>query len=835
MKKLKLPSIRKIIVNHGILFGVLGIIAIGNYFIFYEQVQRNRFDATIINISGRQRLLLEQNALLIQSLMFAKTAQERANIKKELIDTIQLMESSHNALIHGDLSLDLPGILYPEIKSLYFDSLLPVDTQVKNYINAVKTVLNLPSDQVDVDNPHVNYIQTTIAEKKLLSTLNSIVEAYKRISDENITKLNYLALGVLIFTFLILTLAIWFLIVPTINKLRLEEKFEDYAKELEISQNRFSGILSIAEDAIISVDRNENIILFNQGAETIFGYQHDEIIGKPLNTLIPKQFREAHHHHMKGFGKGQVVARRMGNRSEITALHKSGREFLAEASISHLKLENETIFTVMLRDITERIKIEKELRDTMQKANQANQAKTQFLANMSHEIRTPLNSIVGFSQILLNRSNSLSVPDDFKEYLENIMLSGKNLSELINNILDLSKIEAGKMGASEEALNLKLLVQGIYHINKAQALQKGILFTYDYASNLPTMIHSDRTKLNQIVMNLVSNAIKFTPKGKEVQLSVKRQKNLVVFQVMDHGIGIAKEHLAQIFDMFHQIDSSTVREFEGSGLGLAITKRMVELLGGRIEVESELNQGSVFTVSVPLTEASVEEESTDLSLHHFHFSKDNRILIVEDNPMNQTMMKALFSDLGLKIEIASDGKTAVEKTIKLQKFGQLPDLILMDIHMPGMDGLETTQQIRKSPECQDIPIVALSAYAFTQQEKAAHNVGIVDYLFKPLDVQKLMPILVKYLRQESGTPQSAALRLKPLPESIKDNLKQEFIVLSKIPPFLSNDVIQQVQKMRQLCNGYESPYEPVFAKIENAVYSRNSKQIPALIEEIVDV
>ncbi len=223
------------------------------------------------------------------------------------------------------------------------------------------------------------------------------------------------------------------------------------------------------------------------------------------------------------------------------------------------------------QDISELKRTEKTLKVAKKEAGSVSRTKTQFLANMSHEIRTPLNSIVGFSQILLKHLEAYGLPRKFTQYLETIKMVGNNLSELINNILDLSKIEAGKTSISFEPINLRLMVQGIYFINKTSALEKGVHFNYNFDQHVPGIIDSDRTKLNQILMNLVTNAIKFTPKDKEVRLMTSRDNNMIKFEVIDNGIGIPEERLSMIFDQFEQADGSITRDFAGTGLGLAIT------------------------------------------------------------------------------------------------------------------------------------------------------------------------------------------------------------------------------------------------------------------------
>jgi signal transduction histidine kinase/DNA-binding NarL/FixJ family response regulator len=378
----------------------------------------------------------------------------------------------------------------------------------------------------------------------------------------------------------------------------------------------------------------------------------------------------------------------------------------------------------------------KELEIEKQKAQEHTKLKSEFLANMSHEIRTPMNGIIGLSHLVLK--SDLNTKQ--KDYMQKIELSAKNLLGIINDILDFSKIEAGKLTIDKHDFDLVEIIDNLLTPIKIKAKEKNLQIIVEYDKRVDRYFFADSLRLSQILTNLLSNAVKFTHEG-SIKLNIKRvEDNRVLFEVIDTGIGLQKEQQSRLFDSFSQADSSISRKYGGTGLGLSISKQLVELMNGHIWVDSEYGKGSSFIFDVelqPIQNISYNNTNVD----EVDSISVSNVLIVEDNTINQDIILGIFKDSKIIADIANNGKDAIQKHSQNSY-----DLILMDIQMPIMDGVEATKRIREIDI--DTPIVAISANAMKDDIDRLKKIGVDEYITKPINIEKLNRVLLKYLDQD---------------------------------------------------------------------------------------
>ena len=382
-------------------------------------------------------------------------------------------------------------------------------------------------------------------------------------------------------------------------------------EDLRKSEARFAGILDIAPEAIISIDSAGRIQMFNQGAEAIFGYASDEVLEQNLDILLPVELRTRHVALVEAFNRAPEASRLMSRRAEIVGLRKDGSQFPAEASISKLDLGGEMLFTVLLRDITERKEVERAVLRGREEAEVANRAKSEFLANMSHELRTPLNAIIGFAEIIMDEVLGPVGNEKYRDYAKDINDSGQHLLEIINDILDLSKIETGQVALREEEIDVPEVVHGCLKLIGERAKSAGVDLIADFDTETYPVLLADRRMLKQILVNLLSNAVKFTPPGGRVTVSAHCDPAAgYTLTIADTGIGIAPDDIPKALARFAQVDARLDRRFEGTGLGLPLSKALVELHGGSLELESEVCVGTTVTIRFPAARVAPRKAAT---------------------------------------------------------------------------------------------------------------------------------------------------------------------------------------------------------------------------------
>ncbi|MBE9504411.1 MAG: PAS domain S-box protein, partial [Proteobacteria bacterium] len=539
--------------------------------------------------------------------------------------------------------------------------------------------------------------------------------------------------------------------ITNIVSVKMDDTERKRAKEaLWKSEEKFRSISASAQDAIIMKDNDGNISFWNNAAEMIFGYTESEALGKNLHMLLsPKRYHEKNlpaFNEFRKTGQGSLI----GTTVEVEAIKKDGSEFPIELSISAVQLDGLWSSIGIIRDMTERKRAEEDLRQAKEVAEDANRSKSEFLATMSHELRTPLNAIIGFSKVLLEGVVG-ELNKEQKKDVNYILSGGNQLLNLVNDILDISKIEAGKLIIENELLNLNDIIDNVINIVSLPAEKKSLTLDVEYGNDSPLNIFGDAARLQQVILNFVSNAVKFTDNGLVfIKIECRENKEndaIVKVSVKDSGIGIAKEELENIFEKFTQADSSTTRKYGGTGLGLAISKKLVELMGGTIDVSSQPGEGSTFWFELPLklmnspapTEKASEVSEND-RIQKRCKERIERVLVVDDNQPNQEIAHRMLNAMGCHVDAVGSGKEAIERVGKISY-----DLVFMDCQMPGMDGYETTTEIRKSGNnSENLPIIAMTAKAMEGDREKCLEAGMDDYISKPLSLEGLISILNRW-------------------------------------------------------------------------------------------
>jgi two-component system sensor histidine kinase/response regulator len=502
-------------------------------------------------------------------------------------------------------------------------------------------------------------------------------------------------------------------------------------KRAEETRSLLAAIVESSNDAIIGTTLGDSITSWNSGAEKLYGYSAEEVVGQPTAILVPPDRPDEIPEILQRLRRGEGL-----DNFETVRVAKDGRRLDVALTISAIKDSegNITGASTIARDITQRKQAERELQQAKVEAEAANLAKSEFLANMSHEIRTPMNGVIGMTGLLLDSE----LTEEQREYAETVRHSGEALLTIVNDILDFSKIEAGRMNLEIIDFDLRTAVEETIGLLGEQAQGKGLELVSLVEYDVPDALRGDPGRIRQVLTNLLGNAIKFTEEGEVVlhtSLAQERADKAVIrFEVTDTGIGMTDEHKRHLFRAFSQADASTTRRYGGTGLGLSISKQLIELMGGEIGVESEPGVGSTFWFTLPMVKQPVgvrtpQRVPADL--------KDLRVLIVDDNATNRRILSKHLSSWGVESENVEDGTSALERMRAATERGEPYDLAILDMQTPGMDGMELARQTKADLAISSARLVLLTSMGDRGEGEEARLTGIEAYLTKPIKQSEL--------------------------------------------------------------------------------------------------
>ena len=524
-----------------------------------------------------------------------------------------------------------------------------------------------------------------------------------------------------------------------------------------VSATHYKSILENMMDGFVLIDRQTRILEANNKALQILGLHRNEMANHAITEFLPEEISRGLVQDLNRIDSS-VPSVVLSKRIETILSNEKGLQEDYEITVTNNFHDSIETFTVLLKNISHKKHMLDAIQEAKVNAERSAKAKTTFLSNMSHEIRTPLNVILGLSDII--KKSAIEENETLQKNIDGIDFSAKNLLSIVNDILDFSKIEAGKLTLQSIDFNLRKVVETISDGFAIKAKEKGLDLTWEMDKDIPDMVIGDQYRLNQILTNLIGNAIKFTQRG-EINInvglvSVIGDEVKLQFSVKDSGIGISKENLSRIFDSFYQVDNREDNEIAGTGLGLAITKELIKLQNGEFNAKSELHVGSEFEVILPFKRSKLKSlnDSIKTYVRQDKNLEGLKVLVAEDNKMNQFYIRQLLSNLKVEVDIAENGKEAVEI---FERDASSYDLILMDMHMPVMNGIEAISKIRKTnkDKLKKVPIVACSADVFPEARKSAIKAGIDFYLTKPVSEDALKEVLFWLKSDEAFEPKLA--------------------------------------------------------------------------------
>lgn len=542
------------------------------------------------------------------------------------------------------------------------------------------------------------------------------------------------------------------------QQLKLADEVRERTAEFMTSEARTRAVLHTMADSVVQIDAAGTILLTNFAVSSMFGYEEEELAGQNVKILMPEPDRSRHDGYLQRYQQTRQ-AKVVGRQLEVRGRRKDGSTFPLELAVNELVDDAGITFIGVMRDLTLHHEMLQAQQAALEEAQRLANMKSAFLANMSHEIRTPLSAVMGFARINMRENEGRRSQVTCKRILE----AAEHLLEVINDILDFSKIEADKLKTEMRPFELAPMLEASLTYVADTAKGKGVEMALAASADLPAWVAGDSLRIKQILINLLSNAVKFTQRG-SVKLTVDRVEAANLrFRVEDTGIGMTPEQLGRLFDAFEQADSSTSREYGGTGLGLAISRRLAGLMGGNITVESTPGLGSIFTLTLPLTETLPQSTPARVQLLVTKRLAGLRLLVADDVETNRLIIDDLLQQEGAQAEYAVNGRDALD--LLAQCGSAAFDAVLMDVQMPVLDGLDATREIRKcAPQ---LPVIGLTAHALADERDKCLAAGMVDHVTKPVDPDTLVAAILRHVAH-ALPPQPAvvvAADLQPEPSS----------------------------------------------------------------------
>jgi PAS domain S-box-containing protein len=600
-------------------------------------------------------------------------------------------------------------------------------------------------------------------------------------------------------------------------------RYRASSRSLEDREQRLRALVSTAVDGVMIIDANGTVQEYNPACEQLFGYRSDEVIGQNVKMLMPPPYRQEHDeylHRYRETGNKRII----GIGREVEGRRKDGTTFPMELSVGEACPGGQQVFVGIIRDITAHKSAEQSLRIAKEQAESASHAKSQFLANMSHEIRTPMNAVLGYTQLV---ENDPELPENYRRPLKAIHSAGNHLISLIDDILDLSKIEAGAMELDARDFDLDDLTEDVSQMFAMRCEHKGLLWQADVRVSERT-VHADDRKLRQILINLLGNSVKFTDRGR-VDLTLKQSGRRYIFSVTDTGPGINQEAQQRIFEPFQQAEEGEAKG--GTGLGLAITRRHIELMGGSLSLESTPGEGSCFRFELELPPAE-----GDLISQHGHTGQLCRLaepyrvraLVVDDVEDNREVLSGLLERAGVEVTMANSGSEALQCIAE-----QIPDIVFMDVRMPVMDGLTAVQQLRERWPAETVVCVAITASGLLRQRSFYLDAGFDDFIGKPFLFDKVCDCMVRHLNVEFEHEPAAEMVPRTIPcddapgeIDLPDSLRERLLGAARINALTEIETL--IVELKELGPGAQCLAD----ELENLLAGYDMDGVIALINKV---